>query len=174
MVTKIGTSLIDLNTGSEVQSWTSLPNTFITPSGAVRSGATEGAQVDLHYLLVGRNANDPPSFYATVTSETFSNYDAVNKQANVTRVYQDHPAPVLTFVSWNTLVSRFTDTEWAGVQKAINNQVTTGNGGLARWIALSTVNGVDVTASQTLTYKAQLVTASILTQARADAIFVAP
>lgn len=79
-----------------------------------------------------------------------------------------------TAASWFTFVGRFADSEWAGVQKAINNQVTAGNGALARWIALSTVNGVDMSSAQTATYKAQLVSAAILTQARADAIFVAP
>lgn len=84
------------------------------------------------------------------------------------------PPPPVTVVSWSIFVGRFTDTEWAGVQKAINNQVTAGNGALARWVAMAVANGVDMAATQTATYKGQLVTAAILTQVRADVIFVAP
>ena len=63
------------------------------------------------------------------------------------------------------MVSRFTDTEWAATQKTVNNQVTAGNGALARWLTLAVINGIDMTAAQTATYKGQLVSAGILTQA---------
>lgn len=90
---KIGTSLIDPATGQELMHWNALQRSFTTPAGEVRVGAIEGAQVDGKYLLVGRYANDPPSQYATVTSESAVAYDPAASQVNVTRVYQDQPPP---------------------------------------------------------------------------------
>ena len=84
------------------------------------------------------------------------------------------PPPQSTVIPWTFLLSEFTDLEWANIQKAINTQVSAGNGALARWVALSMMNGVDMANPQTLTYKGQLVAANILTQARADSIFVVP
>lgn len=157
--------------------WAALPPTFTTPAGEERTGAIEGAQIDGKYLLVGRYANDPPSPYATVTGEVSIAYDSSvpnQLKLNVTRTYQDNPAPPPSpVITWTTFVARFTDVEWAGVKKAVTSQENTGNGALSRWIALATFQGIDVTAAQTLTYKAQLVSAGILTQPRADAIFVA-
>src|SRR5258706_3520619 len=72
------------------------------------------------------------------------------------------PAPVTT-ITWSTFVSRFTDTEYASLQKTINNQVTNGNGALARYLALAAVNGVDMSNPQTMTYKSQIVTAGLPT-----------
>jgi len=79
------------------------------------------------------------------------------------------PAPPLL---GTVILSRVTDAEYAGVLAAAQAQLATGNAQLQRWLDILRINGtVDLASPDTQTAKTALVSAHLLTQARADIIF---
>jgi hypothetical protein len=83
------------------------------------------------------------------------------------------PAPV--YVAASTLLGRLSLAEYTGIRQAAAAQLAAGNGQLEQWLDLArtSVAGIDLTDPATIAAKAALVSAKLLTQARADAIFVA-
>lgn len=85
----VGVSLIA--NGNELASWPSVPASFRIPGTQIDIvGAAVGWEGD-GYRLVNRVANDPPSAFATLASESAA-FDGM--QVVVTRSYADHAPPV--------------------------------------------------------------------------------
>ena len=95
---------------------------------------------------------------------------SINGQV-VTQTIPTQALPANTFIPYVVFLSRLTDVEYTNIKKAIATQITGGNATVARWYDKIMLNGIDTTDANTATIKALAVTASLLTQARADLIF---
>jgi len=85
---------------------------------------------------------------------------------NVINTIPEDPLPTL---GTDEFISRFTNAEY----KALQQLRTTDNGKMAKdWDIVTSSSSINLNKQRTQTLKTNLVTAGILTQARADAIFV--
>jgi hypothetical protein len=92
--------------------------------------------------------------------------------ASVTQTFPVQDIPPLTVIPWQTFLARLTDAEYIAIKRAIATQITAGNATVARWYdRVSTAGGIVTTDPSTATVKAAAVTASLLTQQRADIVF---
>jgi hypothetical protein len=81
------------------------------------------------------------------------------------------PAPV--HVAAAVLLGRLTLAEYTAIRQAAAAALAAGNGQLEQWLdmARTSVAGIDLNDPATVAAKAALVSAKLLTQARADAVF---
>lgn len=92
--------------------------------------------------------------------------DAVIAAHNATAVRNQNVIP------FNVFIARWTDAEYAKLLQSRATAVTAGNVTLIRqWDQASASNSVDLNKPAATNFKAALVSAAILTQARADTIF---
>lgn len=90
-----------------------------------------------------------------------------------TYVVQAIPAPPIpTVVSNSTLIGRLTGVEQVAIYKAANTAMVNGNASYMLWLTASNARGtIDLADPATIAVKAAIVTAGLLSQARADAVF---
>ena len=124
---------------------------------------------DGKYKLVTVVPFTVPGGQRTTGSPTYS----INTGTGVvTQSYTTQPIPPPTFISFQTFLSRLTATEYLNIKKAIASQIQANNATVALWYdKVGSNRGIDTADPQTATIKAAAVTASLLTQARADIIF---
>lgn len=82
--------------------------------------------------------------------------------------------PPPAYVAAFALLGRLTIDEYTGIRRAAAGALATGNGQLEQWLdmARTAANGVDLNDPITVGAKASLVALKLLTQDRADAVFV--
>jgi hypothetical protein len=82
------------------------------------------------------------------------------------------PKPVRP-IPGHVFIARFTPQEYAAIRQAAAAQLAQGNGQLSMWIDTALASGfVDPSLASAHAAKAALVSAGLLTQERADVIFV--
>jgi hypothetical protein len=83
------------------------------------------------------------------------------------------PAPV--HVPAATLLARLTAAEYTGIRQAATAQLAAGNGQLELWLdmARTAIGGINLNDPATRAAKAAIISAKLLTQPRADAVFSA-
>lgn len=90
----------------------------------------------------------------------------------IQQIVQTAPAPAVTTVGTTTLLSRLTGAEQVAIYKAANTAMANGNAMYMFWLtAVNTRGFVDLLDPATATVKAAIVTAGLLSQSRADAVF---
>ena len=92
----------------------------------------------------------------------------------VTQTYASAPIPApIPFVTLSTLIQRLTGAEYVAIKKAIAAQIAANNGTVALWYDIAqSGQPINLNDAQTVTIKALLVSSGLLTQPRADAVFV--
>lgn len=87
-------------------------------------------------------------------------------------VIQTIPVEPMSPVEPGEFVSRFTDAEYLKLEQKKQQGITANDASLCRvWDIVIGANSLDMNSGNAQTLKADLVTASVLTQARADEIF---
>lgn len=81
---------------------------------------------------------------------------------------------VLSTIPFNIFISRWTTTEYSNLGKARATAITNNGAGMTlvkNWDIAQSQNSIDLNSPAAQSFKASIVSAGILTQARADAIF---
>ncbi len=84
------------------------------------------------------------------------------------------PPPV--YIQALTLLGRLLPAEYVAIRQAAAAELSAGNGQMEQWLdmARTAPGGVNLIDPATVVAKAAMVSAGLLTQARADAVFAAP
>lgn len=122
---------------------------------------------------------EQPNFPATDQHPNAARYivgqywvDAVGAPVPTLADVQAFLTPKSNFLPYDVFVSRFTDAEYKAIKDGINTQIAAGNVKAIKFLdAVQARGGFDVTSAQATTIATALVTAGILTAARAGVIF---
>lgn len=120
------------------------------------------------YGITGFDDPAPPQGQV-VTSVAY----APDTGTGVQQTVQTAPAVALTIVATATLISRLTGAEQTNIFKAANTAMAAGNASYMFWLTAANTRGfIDLADPTTAAVKAAIVSAGMMTQARADAVFV--
>jgi hypothetical protein len=148
---------------------------FSAPALAANYAVVDSSGNIVNRIVMANASDVSPPAGQTFVAEPESGYSIGGTYLNgvYTPPVISTPTITVTTVQASVLLGRLTDAEYTAIMQAATSQLAAGNGQLSRWLDMArTASVVGLTDEPTVAAKSMMVSAGLLTQARAAIIFV--